>query len=56
MKDVNIATIIKERRSIKRFKSDPISKETLLELLIIAAWALRITRTMAFYPIYGRGT
>lgn len=35
----HIATVIKERRSIKRFKSDAISKEVLFELLNTAAWA-----------------
>ncbi|MFE8700716.1 nitroreductase [Cytobacillus sp. FJAT-54145] len=39
MSNNNIATVIKERRSIKRFKSDAISKEVLFELLNIAAWA-----------------
>lgn len=36
---MNIAKIIKERRSIKRFKSDVLPKEIILELLNIAAWA-----------------
>lgn len=39
MSDMNVATVIKERRSIKRFKSDPIPKEVIFELLNIAAWA-----------------
>lgn len=30
MNDVNVVTIIKERRTIKRLKSDRISKETIL--------------------------
>lgn len=35
----NISTIIKERRSIKRFKNEAISKEVVFELLNTAAWA-----------------
>ncbi|RKD22932.1 nitroreductase [Ammoniphilus oxalaticus] len=34
-----ISTVITERRSIKRFKADPISEDTILNLLNTAAWA-----------------
>lgn len=39
MSDMYVAKAIKERRSIKKFKSDPIAKEVIAELLTIAAWA-----------------
>ncbi|MGM0845084.1 MAG: nitroreductase family protein [Bacillota bacterium] len=39
MTNRNITDIIKERRSIKRFKSDAIPKDVLFELLNTAAWA-----------------
>lgn len=34
-----MADLIKSRRSIRQFKSDPVSKEPLIELLNVAAWA-----------------
>lgn len=34
-----IAHLIKERRTIRDFKSDPVSNELLLELLNVAVWA-----------------
>lgn len=34
-----VATVIQERRTIKRFKPDPVAEELLLELLDTASWA-----------------
>jgi len=39
MPDSNITKVIRERRSIKQFKNDSISKDVIFELLNIAAWA-----------------
>jgi nitroreductase len=34
-----VADVIKERRTVRVFKSDPVPRETLLELLNVAVWA-----------------
>lgn len=39
METYKVANIIKERRSIKEFKKDPIPKEVICELLNTAVWA-----------------
>ncbi|MEJ8543815.1 nitroreductase family protein [Brevibacillus borstelensis] len=52
-----VAQIIRERRSIKKFKPDPVSEELICELLNVAVWAPnhRIREPWRFTLFVGEG-